>query len=78
MLYLVLAYLLISLISLLAGIIFYDFLFPPKEPDSSHKPLLFYVITGFILLTGLTQWVVLFFPVKSITIFFVLLPVIVI
>jgi hypothetical protein len=69
MIYLILIYFLISLICFFAGHIFYAII-PPlnNSEDNYQKPLINYLLTGLILLTGLGQLVVLFFPLNFISI----------
>ena len=49
----------ITLVCLWSGILFYKF-FPPKNEP---KPIIYYLVSGLILLTFLTQIIVLFFPI---------------
>lgn len=66
MLYLALSYLLISLICLLTGIVLYEALHFRKTSSAppDGKPLVVYMITGLIVLTGIGQWVVLVLPLS--------------
>src|SRR6188768_2272297 len=49
----------ITLICLWSGILFYKF-FPAKNES---RPIIYYLVSGLILLTSLTQIIVLFFPI---------------
>src|SRR4030095_13148392 len=58
----------ITLICLWSGILFYKF-FPAKNEP---RPIIYYLISGLILLTSLTQIIVLFFPITIYTRFGIL------
>jgi hypothetical protein len=58
----------ITLICLWSGILFYKF-FPVKNET---RPIIYYLVSGLILLTSLTQIIVLFFPVTFYTRFGIL------
>ncbi len=58
----------ITLICLWSGILFYKF-FPQKNES---KPIIYYLVSGLILLTSLTQIIVLFFPITIYTKFGIL------
>jgi hypothetical protein len=74
MLYLVFAYCILSLVCLLAGIIFYELMGSFKPPhDGSQKPVVLYLITGLILITAPGQWITLFLPLNLLVFSVVLL-----
>jgi len=58
----------ITLVCLWSGILFYKF-FPEKNES---RPIIYYVVSGLILLTSLTQIIVLFFPITIYTKFGIL------
>jgi hypothetical protein len=58
----------ITLICLWSGILFYKFFPAKKDP----RPIIYYLIGGLILLTSLTQIIVLFFPITIYTKFGIL------
>src|SRR5215204_198811 len=58
----------ITLICLWSGILFYKF-FPAKNES---KPIIYYLVSGFTLLTSLTLLIVLFFPITVYTRFGIL------
>jgi hypothetical protein len=66
MLYLALMYCIISLACLFAGLLTYELLsfFGILGNDAPEKPLVFYAMTGLILITAIGQWLVLFFPLN--------------
>jgi hypothetical protein len=70
MLYLIIYYLVVSVVCLWVGLLFYSF-FTPAE--LRKKSLAHFQITGLIVLTALGQWIVLFLPVNGITLLFILL-----
>jgi len=63
MLTLIFYQIIITLSCLWSGILFYKF-FPQKNES---RPIIYYLITGLILLTSLTQIIVLFFPINVYT-----------
>ena len=63
MLTLIFYQIIITLSCLWSGILFYKF-FPQKNES---RPIIYYLITGLILLTSLTQIIVLFFPINAYT-----------
>ena len=63
MLTLIFYQIIITLSCLWSGILFYKF-FPQKNES---RPIIYYLITGLILLTSLTQIIVLFFPINIYT-----------
>ena len=63
MLTLIFYQIIITLSCLWSGILFYKF-FPQKNES---RPVIYYLITGLILLTSLTQIIVLFFPINVYT-----------
>jgi hypothetical protein len=74
MLYLLLLYALISFCCCWAGFIFYEILNRfYKSPEHHKRPLIFYLITGLILLTAIGQWLVLFLPLDLTSLVIVLL-----
>ena len=58
----------ITLVCLWSGILFYKFF--PKKNES--RPIIYYLVSGLILLTSLTQIIVLFFPINFYTMFGIL------
>jgi hypothetical protein len=58
----------ITLICLWSGILFYKFFPAKKEP----RPIIYYLVSGLILLTSLTQIIDLFFPINFYTRFGIL------
>ena len=58
----------ITLVCLWSGILFYKFFLVKYEP----RPIIYYLVSGLILLTSLTQVIVLFFPVTFYTRFGIL------
>jgi hypothetical protein len=58
----------ITLVCLWSGILFYKF-FPAKNKP---RPIIYYLVSGLILLTSLTQIIVLFFPITIYTRFGIL------
>ncbi len=58
----------ITLICLWSGVLFYKF-FPEKNES---RPIIYYLVSGLILLTSLTQIIVLFFPITIYTKFGIL------
>jgi len=63
MLTLIFYQIIITLSCLWSGILFYKF-FPQKNES---RPIIYYLVTGLILLTSLTQIIVLFFPINVYT-----------
>jgi len=63
MLSLLIAHIIITTLCLWSGILFYKF-FPVK---SNSRPIIYYLFSGLILLTALTQILVLFFPINIYT-----------
>ena len=58
----------ITLVCLWSGILFYKFFLVKNEP----RPVIYYLVSGLILLTSLTQVIVLFFPINIYTKFGIL------
>ncbi len=69
MLYLILCYLGITCICLWAGIIFYSL---TDQTENVQKNIFQYLITGLIVVTSISQWIVLVFPLTAIALFFIL------
>lgn len=65
MLALLLSQLIITVVCLIAGCIFYEGALKPRNRSSFAKPFFFYLITGFIVLTLLAQIIVLFTGVNK-------------
>lgn len=65
MLYLLLLYAVISFFCLLAGILFYEWFLPRKA--AAGRPVVFYLVTGLIVLTGVAQWLALLVPLNAVT-----------
>src|ERR1700755_2523780 len=60
MLYLLLLYACISFVCLLTGILIYECFSTPG------RSLILYMITGLIVLTGITQWLILLMPLSAV------------
>jgi hypothetical protein len=74
MLYLLLVYFFISLVCYCGGVLFYNiFSLDDDHRRSSQKPLINYLITGLVFVTGIGQWIVLFFPLNFFSLFSVTL-----
>jgi hypothetical protein len=63
MLYTLLAISTVSFICLLAGILFYELVFPHYSEKIHPRSFIVYIITGLIMLTAIVQWLVLFVPI---------------
>jgi hypothetical protein len=74
MLYLVLTYLIISFVCFFAGLVFYALVNKrPGFDESRARPIISYLVTGLVLLTGLGQWIVLIQPLNLLSSLVVLL-----
>lgn len=69
MLYLVVCYLVITCVCLWVGLLFYSFF---KQEQQSRKSIFQCLITGLIVLTSVAQWIVLIFPLTTVSLFFIL------
>jgi hypothetical protein len=69
MLYLILCYLGITCICLWAGIIFYSL---TDQAEKVKKNIFHYLITGLIVVTSISQWIVLVFPLNATALLFIL------
>jgi len=77
MFYLLLLYLSITLICLWAGLVFYSlFQAISRIPfnSASQRPLVFYLLSGLILITCAGQWIVLACPLRPSTLLYIIIP----
>jgi len=74
MLYLILAYLVISFLCLSAGWLFYEIITGSSSTANAYtRPIISYLISGLIFLTAFGQWLVLFLPLNIFTLFILLI-----